>query len=163
LRAKRDELDRIITSYEGALAAATRDFANVNAALELFETDSVPAASPSRLSIVRMFKRGEIFDLCKIALAQATAGLDTRELARALILAKGMDENDSVLRPLLLRQNSKPRAATIYEYDPIIEVSTAKSPAIFGFPGPSLNVIVLAVHAIPGVGRCFGRIHRDMS
>ena len=54
LRAKRDELDRIISSYEGALAAARRDFVNVNATLELFEKNSAPAAYPSRISKVTL-------------------------------------------------------------------------------------------------------------
>jgi hypothetical protein len=115
LRAKRDELDRIISSYEGALAAARRDFASVNETLQLFERDSTPAAYPSRLSIVRMFKRGELFDLCKISLVQAPEGLDTRELSRAVIRAKEMDENDSVLRKaigfrivqVMLRQSAR--------------------------------------------------------
>ena len=98
LRSKRDELDRIISSYEGALAAARRDFVNVNETLQLFERDGASAAYPSRLSIVRMFKRGELFSLCNAALADAPKGLDTRELARAVIRVKGMDEADTVLR-----------------------------------------------------------------
>jgi hypothetical protein len=98
LRTKRDELDRLISSYEGALAAARRDFVNVSATLELFEKEGAPAAYPSRLTIVRMFKRGEVFSLCKAALAEAPEGLDTRELARAVIRAKGMEETDNVLR-----------------------------------------------------------------
>lgn len=53
---------------------------------------------PSRMSIVRVFKRGEIFVICKEALAQAPAGMDTRELALAVLRAKGMDEGDAVLR-----------------------------------------------------------------
>jgi hypothetical protein len=98
LRTKRDELDRLISSYEGALAAARRDFVNVSATLELFEKEGAPAAYPFRLTIVRMFKRGEVFSLCKAALAEAPEGLDTRELARAVIRAKGMEETDNVLR-----------------------------------------------------------------
>jgi hypothetical protein len=98
LRSKRDELDRIISSYEKAATAARRDLAHVNATLELFGRGDVPIAYPSRLSIVRMFKRGELLALCRTSLAEAPEGLDTRELARAVIHAKGMDENDSVLR-----------------------------------------------------------------
>jgi hypothetical protein len=98
LRSKRDELERIISSYEKSAIAARRDLAHVNATLELFERNGTPNAYPSRLSIVRMFKRGEIFGLCKAALAEAPEGLDTRELARAVIRAKGMDEADGVLR-----------------------------------------------------------------
>lgn len=98
LRAKRDELDRIISSYEAVLATARRDFLSVNATLEIFEKGSELAAYPSHLSIARMFKRGELFELCKTALAEAHEGLDTRELACAVIRAKGMDPADGVLR-----------------------------------------------------------------
>jgi hypothetical protein len=89
LRAKRDELDRVIIAYEGALAAARRDFVNVTATLELFEKECAPAVYPSHMSIVRMFKRGEIFILCNAALADVPEGLDTRELVRSVIRAKG--------------------------------------------------------------------------
>jgi hypothetical protein len=98
LRTKRDELERIIGSYEKSATAARRDLAHVNATLELLERDDASGAYPSRLSIARMFKRGEIFALCKEALVGASEGLDTRELALALIRAKGMDENDKILR-----------------------------------------------------------------
>jgi hypothetical protein len=120
LRTKRDELDRLISSYEGALAAARRDFVNVNSTLELFEKGGSSAVYSSHLSIVRMFKRGELFALCKTALAGASEGLDTRELARAVIRAKGMDETDAVLRKaigfrivqVMLRQEARGYAAT---------------------------------------------------
>ena len=98
LRTKCDELDRIISSYEGALAAARRDFVNVYATLELFERNGEAVAYPSRLSIIRMFKWGELFILCKSALTEAPEGLDTRQLARTVIRVKGMDETDAVLR-----------------------------------------------------------------
>lgn len=98
LRSKRDELERIISSYETVATAARRDLAHINATLELFERNGASNAYPSRMSIVRMFNRGEIFTLCKVALAEAPNGLDTRELALALIRAKGMDETDAVLR-----------------------------------------------------------------
>ena len=98
LRSKRDELERIIGSYEATATAAKRDLMHVNATLELFERNGALTAYPSRMSIVRIFKRGEIFTLCKPALAEAPEGLDTRELARAVIRARGMDEADTVLR-----------------------------------------------------------------
>ena len=84
LRSKRDELERIISSYEAATPAARRDLAHVNATLELFERNGTARAYPSRLSIARMFKRGEIFELCKIALSVSPQCLDTRELARIM-------------------------------------------------------------------------------
>lgn len=101
LRTKRDELERIIGSYEKAIEAARRDLAHVNATLQLFERGAEPRAYPSRMSIIRVFKRGEIFAICKAALVEAPEGLDTRELALAVLRAKGMDEGDAVLRKAL--------------------------------------------------------------
>lgn len=98
LRSKRDELERIISSYEKSISAARRDLAHVNATLELFERDGGAITYPSRLSIARMFKRGEIYTMCKAELGGAADGLGTRELAIAVIRAKGMDEGDKVLR-----------------------------------------------------------------
>ncbi|HXW72638.1 MAG TPA: hypothetical protein VEK34_14630 [Methylocella sp.] len=98
LRAKRDELNRIIVHYEAVLAAAKRDLINVNATLALFEKDASQSAFLEVISIARMFKRGEIFALCRAALTEANGELDTRELAIAVMRAKGMNEVDSVLR-----------------------------------------------------------------
>jgi hypothetical protein len=98
---KRDELERIISSYEKAIEAARRDLAHVNATLQLFEREGVPSAYPSRTNLVRVFRRGEIFAICKAALAQAPAGMYTRELALAVLRAKEMDEGDAVLRKAL--------------------------------------------------------------
>ena len=98
LRTKRDELERIIGSYEKSISAARSDLAHVNATLEFLGRDGASNIYPSRLSIVRMFERGEIFCLCNAALAAAPEGLDTRELALAVIRAKGLDERDPVLR-----------------------------------------------------------------
>jgi hypothetical protein len=72
--------------------------AHVNATLELFERNGAAGAYPSRMSIAHMFKRGEIFKLCNIALAVSPQCLDTRELTLYVIHAKGMDETDAVLR-----------------------------------------------------------------
>ena len=47
------------------------------------------------MSLIRVFRRGEIFAICKAALAQAPAGMDTRELAARAV---GMDEGDAVRR-----------------------------------------------------------------
>jgi hypothetical protein len=98
LRSKRDELERTVSSYEMALGTARSDLAHINATLELFERDGSESIYPSRLSIVRMFKRGEIFSLCQAALAGASKGLDARELTQVVIHSKGMDEADSLLR-----------------------------------------------------------------
>jgi len=98
---KRDELERIIGSYERTIEAARRDLAHVNATLQLFESEGVPNAYPSRTNLVRVFRRGEIFAICKAALTQAPIGMDTRELALAVLRAKDMDEGDIVLRKAL--------------------------------------------------------------
>jgi hypothetical protein len=98
LRSKRDELERIIESYDKAIEAARVDLSHVNATLQLFERNGAPRDYPSRMSIIRVFRRGEIFAICKTALEQAPKGMDTRELALAVLRAKGMDEGDAVLR-----------------------------------------------------------------
>jgi hypothetical protein len=46
LRTKRDELERIIGSYEKSISAARRDLAHVNATRELFERAVLQAAYP---------------------------------------------------------------------------------------------------------------------
>jgi hypothetical protein len=86
LRSKRDELERIIGSYEKAIEAARRDLAH--ATLQLFQRDGVANRYPSKMSTIRVFRRGEIFTLSRAALAQAPAGMDTRELALAVLRAK---------------------------------------------------------------------------
>jgi hypothetical protein len=98
LRSKRDELERIIGSYEKAIEAARIDLSHINATLQLFERNGAPRDYPSRMSIIRVFRRGEIFAICKAALVETPEGLDTRELALAVLIAKGMDTGDSVLR-----------------------------------------------------------------
>src|SRR5579863_2823977 len=99
LRNKRDEIERTIAAYEAKLKAAHVDLAHVNATLHLFEVsgDDRPQF-PLPMSIARMFKRSEIFGYCQTALQGAPEGLDTRELALAVIRAKGLDEGDGVLR-----------------------------------------------------------------
>ena len=98
LRNKRDEIERTIAAYEAKIKAAHLDLAHVNATLHLFEVNGEPQQFPLPMSIARMFKRGEIFGYCKTALAMTPAGLDTRELALAVIRAKGLDSADGVLR-----------------------------------------------------------------
>ena len=49
------------------------------------------------MDISRLWKRGEMFGVCKAALAKE-GPLDTRELAVRVIAEKGLDGIDSVLR-----------------------------------------------------------------
>jgi hypothetical protein len=76
-----DELKRIIADYEKATEAARRDHVHVSATLQLFERDAVANGFPSRMSVIRVF--WIVFTICKAVLAQAPAGMDTRELAIA--------------------------------------------------------------------------------
>lgn len=71
---------------------------HVNATLRLFELNGEPEIFPVHVNLSRLFKRGEIFRICQAALAEVQSGLDTRELAVAVIRAKGLDERDAVLR-----------------------------------------------------------------
>jgi hypothetical protein len=84
LRAERDELERIISSYEKAIEAARRDLAHVNATLQ-----------PSKMSIIRVFRRDEIFQICKVALAQAPTGIDNAR-TRTGSVANGAPQGCSV-------------------------------------------------------------------
>jgi len=97
LRSKRDEIERIIRAYEQKIDEARADLAHVNATLKLFE-DRAPSEAPIYTGMHRLFKRGELFGICRQALANVPDGLDTRELASAAIRAKGLDEHDKVLR-----------------------------------------------------------------
>ena len=98
LREKRDEIERTVLAYEERLASARRDLATISAALQIFEVGGVPRDFPLPMSITRLFRRGEIFGYCRTALEAVPEGLDTRELAVAVIRAKGLDETDKVLR-----------------------------------------------------------------
>jgi hypothetical protein len=70
----------------------------VNATLQLFEREGVANAYPSRMNLIRVFRRGEIFAICKVALAQAPAGMGTPEFALAVLRANGMDTQGAVFR-----------------------------------------------------------------
>jgi hypothetical protein len=98
LRAKRDQMEAAIRSYEKKVEALRRDLAHVNATLRLFELNGEHEVFPVHMDLNRLFKRGEVFAICRQALEAAPDGLDTRELSLAVIHAKGMDGGDAVLR-----------------------------------------------------------------
>lgn len=98
LRRKRDEMEAAIRAYEKKTETLRRDLAHINATLRLFELNGAHEVFPVHMDLSRLFKRFEIGRLCHDALAAAPDGLDTRELALAVIRAKGMDEGDAVLR-----------------------------------------------------------------
>jgi hypothetical protein len=98
LRSKRDQMEAAIRAYEKKVEALRRDLAHVNATLRLFELNGEHEVFPVHMDLNRLFKRGEVFAICKRALEAASDGLDTRELALEVIRAKGMDGGDAVLR-----------------------------------------------------------------
>jgi len=97
LERKRDEIEKAITAYERKLKQAKRDLSHVNASLRLFKIEGERLEFPVHVDIHRLFKRGELATLCKEALAKE-GPLDTRELARRVVKAKGLDQSDDVLR-----------------------------------------------------------------
>ena len=57
-----------------------------------------PTEFPIYVDLHRLFRRGEIWELCSKALQAATGPLTTRELAAHVIAAKGWDRDDGALR-----------------------------------------------------------------
>ncbi len=98
LQDKRDRIKAAIAAYERELEKARRDLVNVNAVLSMYAREIDPDGTSAKVSVAMVFKRGEIFALCKSALADASEGLDTRELAAHVLSAKGLDAGDAILR-----------------------------------------------------------------
>lgn len=115
LTAKRDEIEAHIRELRRQLAAAERDLSSVTAVLALY--DLSPATTtrfPAYANLNRLFAYGEMFGLCKAAIAEAGKPLTTREIALAVIRAKGWDEGDRMLRKAVAYRliQSLTRAAT---------------------------------------------------
>ena len=98
LSRKQDELQSAIRAYELKLDAARRELSHINACIRLFQTNGERPEFPVPMSVFRLFRRGEMFSVCKASLTSAPEGLDTRELSRLVIRSKGLDESDPVLR-----------------------------------------------------------------
>jgi hypothetical protein len=94
---KRNDLERLIIAYEEKIRAAQNDLMHVNMTIQVFEKNGETQSFPLPVSITRLFKWGEMFEHCRMALEAAPQGLDTRELSRSIIRAKGWDEGDAVL------------------------------------------------------------------
>lgn len=101
LTRKRKEIEAAIAGYQRAIDAARKDLAHVNATLRLFKVGDAPPTFPVHMGLARLFEYGEVFALCRQALEAAGKPLDTRELARAVAAAKGLDGEDKVLRQAL--------------------------------------------------------------
>lgn len=96
LRRKRLEILRTIAAYEERLDQARADLAHVSAAITIFEGAGEATADRPYIDLHRTFKHRELIDLCKAALAE-NGPMDTRELAQAILKAKGLDVGDKVL------------------------------------------------------------------
>ena len=97
LIAKRDEIERAIAAYEAALTQANYDLAALNATIAHFQrTDGVAQVTPY-FDLHRLFKRGEMRDIA-IAALKAEGPLNTIQLAERVVIAKGFDAGNHVLR-----------------------------------------------------------------
>ena len=95
LKAKRHDIEATIKLYDGKLAHARRDLAHVNATLAIFASDN-PGEIRAYTDTSRLFRRGELWDICKELLAEH-GPQDTRELSKRIAELKGMDASDPVL------------------------------------------------------------------
>ena len=99
LTAKRDEIEAHLAELRRQLAVAERDLSSITAVLALYDlSPTTQTRFPAYAHLNRMFAYGEMFGLCKAALAEAGKPLTTREIALAVIRAKRWDETDIMLR-----------------------------------------------------------------
>jgi len=96
LTRKRQQIAASIKLYDRQLRQARSDLAHVEATIRIFAASERPADIARYVDCYRLFKRGEPWAICSAALAKR-GPLDTRELAYALMAAKGMDTGDTVL------------------------------------------------------------------
>ena len=92
LRNKRDEIARSIDDYEARLAQAKADLAHIDAAIAIFATSDGQKPVRPYVDIHRLFKRGELGAISREALKDGPR--NTRELAQAVMAAKGLDTGD---------------------------------------------------------------------
>lgn len=98
LSAKREEIETYIARIEKQLTAARHDLAHVNATIRLFEINGEVSQFPVYVQMKKMFAKGELPKLCREAIEASPEGqLDTRQLARHVMQAKGWDATDKVL------------------------------------------------------------------
>lgn len=89
LAAKIETVERYTAEIKKRVQAARHDLAHLQATLRLFRRDD--DTGPVYIGLTRIFRRGEITGLSLAALRGSPVGLDTRELARAVMEAKGLD------------------------------------------------------------------------
>lgn len=99
LRRKREDLERQLAMLAGQAKATEIALSHVSAVIALYEaTGDEPPAFPVHMDLSRLFKRFELWRLCEAALKAAGEPQTTRELARAVIKAKGWNVEDAPLR-----------------------------------------------------------------
>jgi hypothetical protein len=96
LRKKRDRIEGAIASYERKIKEAQADLSHVVASLRLFELSGDPSEFPAYIDLNRILRRGETTRLCMAALA-SEGPLDTRQLTKRVMAAKGLNHDDKVL------------------------------------------------------------------
>lgn len=102
LRRKRDEIERMIVTYEKRLSEARRDLAHVSATIQLFEAATSPSDVKVYQDVHRLFQRGEIVALCKEALSK-NGPMDTRQLSHYVMKAKGFKEDNELRKAIAYR------------------------------------------------------------
>lgn len=95
LRKKRNEIRGSILAYQKRLKQAQADLAHVSAAISIFEGSGEASADKPYVDVHRIFEHGEMIALAKQALVQGP--MDTREIAFAVMKAKGLNAGDKVL------------------------------------------------------------------
>lgn len=96
LRSKAENLQGYIAKLESDLEQARADLSHIVATIHLFEAPGADTPFPMHYNLDRLFKRREIGQLCHKALTDGP--MDTRQLAAAVIEAKGFDGADRHLR-----------------------------------------------------------------
>lgn len=97
LTAKRDAIERAIKGYEAALAQAHVDLAAINATIACFQREGEEAPVKPYFDLHRLFVRGEMVKIARAAIA-SEGPLSTTEIAQRIVIAKGFDQGDRVLR-----------------------------------------------------------------
>ncbi|MFC3694855.1 hypothetical protein [Chenggangzhangella methanolivorans] len=102
LRRKRDEIETAIVTYTRRLEEARRDLQHVAATLQLFEAAAAPDGVRVYQDVHRLFRKGEMTGICKAALAER-GPMDTRELAYAVMKAKGFAADEELRKAITYR------------------------------------------------------------
>ena len=128
------ELRRLIADYEEALAKARADLAVIQGAFAIFQREGgLPQELVAGIGIRSMFKRGETWELCAAALADAPAGLSTRDLAVICLEKKGYDPENGIIRRSMISDLSNSLKKKGYRRE-VIRVNAGSKSAVWRLP-----------------------------